>query len=37
MLIYTVAMGYLATAEIFENMPQLKGFGLYFAGIMNRK
>ena len=30
-------MGYLATGEIFENMLQLKGFGLYFEGIMNRK
>ena len=25
---YTLAMGYLATGEIFENMPQLKRFGL---------
>ena len=25
-------MGYLATGEIFENMLQLKGFGLYFEG-----
>ena len=30
-------MGYLATGEIFENMLQLKGFGLYFVGIVNRK
>ena len=30
-------MGYLATGEIFENMLQLKSFGLYFEGIMNRK
>ena len=30
-------MGYLATGEIFENMLQLKGSGLYFEGIMNRK
>ena len=30
-------MGYLATGEIFENMLQLKGFGLYFEGVMNRK
>ena len=30
-------MGYLATSEIFENMLQLKGFGLYFEEIMNRK
>ena len=25
---YTLAMGYLATGEIFENMLQLKHFGL---------
>ena len=36
-LVYTLAMGYLATSEIFENMIQLRGFGLYFEGIMNRK
>ena len=30
-------MGYLATGEIFENMLQLKHFGLYFEGILNRK
>ena len=30
-------MGYLATRDIFENMLQLKRFGLYFEGIMNRK
>ena len=30
-------MGYLATGELFENMLQLKHFGLYFEGIMNRK
>ena len=30
-------MGYLATGEIFENMLLLKGFGLYFEGVMNRK
>ena len=30
-------MGYLATGEMFENMLQLKRFGLYFEGIMNRK
>ena len=30
-------MGYLATGDIFENMLQLKRFGLYFEGIMNRK
>ena len=37
---YTLAIGYLAvlaTGEIFENMLQLKCFGLYFEGIMNRK
>ena len=32
---YTLAMGYLATGEMFENMLQLKHFGLYFEGIMN--
>ena len=32
-----IAMGYLPTCEIFENMLQLKRFGLYFEGIMNRK
>ena len=30
-------MGYLATGEIFENVLQLKRFGLYFEGIMNMK
>ena len=30
-------MGYLATGEMFENMLQLKRFGLYFEGIINRK
>ena len=30
-------MGYLATDEIFENMLQLTGFGLYFEGVLNRK
>ena len=30
-------MGYLAPGEIFENMLQLKCFGLYFEGILNRK
>ena len=30
-------MRYLATGEIFENMLQLKRFGSYFEGIMNRK
>ena len=30
-------MGYLATGEIFENMLQVKGFGLYFEGVLNRK
>ena len=34
---YTLAIGYLATGEISENMLQLKRFGLYFEGIMNRK
>ena len=29
--------GYLAAGEIFEDMLQLKRFGLYFEGIMNRK
>ena len=32
-----LAMGYLATGEIFKNMLQFKRFGLYFEGIMNRK
>ena len=30
-------MGYLAHGEIFENMLQLKRFGLYFEGFLNRK
>ena len=30
-------MGYLVTREIFENMLQLKRFGLDFERIMNRK
>ena len=30
-------MGYLAPGEIFENMLQLKRFGLYFEGILNSK
>ena len=30
-------MGHLAAGEIFENMLQLKCFGLYFEGILNRK
>ena len=30
-------MGHLAPSEIFKNMLQLKRFGLYFEGIMNRK
>ena len=30
-------MGYLAPGEIFENMPQLKRFGLYFERILNSK
>ena len=32
-----LAIGYLATGEIFENMLQLKRLGLYFEGIMNKK
>ena len=32
-----LAMGYLATGEIFENKLQLQGFGLYFEGFINRK
>ena len=33
-----LAMGrYLAPCEFFENMPQLKRFGLYFEKILNRK
>ena len=30
-------MGHLAIGKIFENILQLKRFGLYFEGIMNRK
>ena len=30
-------MGYLAIGEIFENMLQLKRFGIYIEGIMNRE
>ena len=30
-------MGHLAPGEIFQNMLQLKRFGLYFKGILNRK
>ena len=30
-------MGHLAPGEIFENMLQLKRFGLHFEGILNRK
>ena len=30
-------MGHLAPGEIFENMLQLKRFGSYFEGILNRK
>ena len=30
-------MGYLASGEIFENMLQLKRFGLYFERILNSK
>ena len=29
-------MRFLAPGEIFENMLQLKRFGLYFEGILNR-
>ena len=29
-------MGYSAPGEIFENMLQLKRFGLYFEGILNK-
>ena len=30
-------MGHLAPGENFENLLQLKRFGLYFEGIPNRK
>ena len=30
-------MGHLASGEIFENILQLKRFGLCFEGILNRK
>ena len=30
-------MRYLAPGEMFENMLQLKRFGIYFEGILNRK
>ena len=30
-------MRYLASGEIFEKMLHLKGFGLYFEGVMNKK
>ena len=30
-------MGYLSTGEIFENMLQLKRFGIYFERIVIRK
>ena len=30
-------MGHLSPGEIFENILQLKRFGLYFKGILNRK
>ena len=30
-------MGHLAPGEIFENMLQLKRFGLYFEEILNKK
>ena len=29
-------MGYLASGKIFENMLQLKPFGLYFGRFLNR-
>ena len=29
-------MGHLAPGEIFENMLQLKRFGLYFEGTLNQ-
>ena len=32
-----LAMEYLAPGEIFENMLQLKRFGLCFEVILNRK
>ena len=32
-----LAIGHLAPGEIFKNMLQLKRFGLYFEGILNRK
>ena len=34
---YTLAMGYFAPGEIFENMLQLKRFGSYFERFLNRK
>ena len=30
-------MGYLAPGEIYENMLQMKRFGLYFERILNSK
>ena len=30
-------MGYLAPGKIFENMLQLKRFGLYYERILNSK
>ena len=33
---YTLSVGYIAPGEIFENLLQLKRFGLYFEGIPNR-
>ena len=30
-------MGHLAPGEIFEDILQLKRFGLYFEGILNKK
>ena len=32
-----LAMAYLATGQILENLLQLKHFGLYFEGIINSK
>ena len=32
-IVYTI----LVSGEIFENMLQLKRFGIYFEGILNRK
>ena len=37
LIFFFLSMGYLATDEFFKNMLQLKRFGSYFEGIMNRK